>query len=197
MIRPVPTRAARVAVLVASVAAALALAGCGDDGPSPPVAASGVAPGATGGPPTGGPSAGGSAAPSTPTPAPPAKPKSTKSAVSSTGRTAPTIGGGLPTGPGIVYFRVRTAPVCPGADDPDGRPVTVEWKVSGVSTVTIAIDGTGVYDTYVAATGRATFAFPCSGAAGRTQKHTYLLATAGETARKTKKITVSATVGAR
>jgi hypothetical protein len=181
MTRQVPTRTGRAALHAGAVAtlavATLALTGC-SGGEQPPAS---VAAAAT-------PSARATTVPATPAP-------TRSSGKTSTGRsTAPPPQGGLPAAPAIVYFRVAESPACPSADDPDGRPVTVEWKVTGVSTVTISVDGPGIYDEYPRPKGTATFTFPCSGSAGSRQKHTYMLSTGGEIARKTRTITVSAAV---
>lgn len=81
-------------------------------------------------------------------------------------------------GPSVDYFRVAQEPSCPGgtSQNPiDGRPVALEWRVTGAEQVTVSIDGPGVYDTYPAE-GSASFPFPCQGAGGEIQEHTYLLA---------------------
>ncbi|WP_213456168.1 hypothetical protein [Rhizomonospora bruguierae] len=168
----------RVILLSAATVAALALAGCG--GGDEPSSAAVPAPPVTPAPTT--------PAPTAPDPTPAATAAKTKS-----GTPRPPAGQ-QPAGPAIVYFRVATPPVCPGAENPAGRQVTVEWKVTGASTVTISIDGPGIFDTYPMAKGTATLPFPCSGSAGDKQQHTFMLATAGEMPRITKSITVSATV---
>ena len=84
-------------------------------------------------------------------------------------------------GPQIVYFRIKTKPSCPsagpGANFP-GNPIVLEWKVAGADQVTISIDGPGSFGTYDPVY-QHEFPFPCSGASGSTQKHTFLLRTAG------------------
>lgn len=100
------------------------------------------------------------------------------------------------SGPQIVYFRIKTKPSCPSsgpATSFPGNPIVLEWKVTGVTNVTISIDGPGIFGTYDA-TYSHEFPFSCSGASGSTQKHTYLLKTVGGGPVKEQKITGEARV---
>jgi hypothetical protein len=82
-----------------------------------------------------------------------------------------------PNGPGITYFRIKQAPSCPAGTNKApiaGRDLTVEWSVAGAESVTLSVDGPGVFNSY-GAQGVETFAFGCDGKPGDTAKHTYLL----------------------
>lgn len=95
----------------------------------------------------------------------------------------------------IVYFRTKEGANAkcqstgPGGFYSPGS-ITLEWKVNGASQVTISIDGPGIYGTYPA-TSTEQFNFACSGNAGDTQTHTYLLRTVGIT--PTREATVKGT----
>ncbi|NES14434.1 MULTISPECIES: hypothetical protein [Micromonospora] len=106
---------------------------------------------------------------------------------------------GAPTGdaPGITYFRVAQQPSCPGgttANPIAGTPAVVEWKTSDVDSVTLSVDGPGVYADNLPPTGSETLNFPCSGAEGDVQRHTYLLTVRNSAGKRTKTLVVSATV---
>ncbi|GGN63230.1 hypothetical protein GCM10010112_22300 [Actinoplanes lobatus] len=101
-----------------------------------------------------------------------------------------------PSGPAIDYFRVASEPTCPSGTDQarqDGRPVVLEWKVTGAPTTTLAVDGPGIYGTYEAA-GSEKLNFPCEGAAGDDQAHTYTLVATSENGTTSKKLTVQAKI---
>ncbi|GIF65212.1 hypothetical protein Ais01nite_32470 [Asanoa ishikariensis] len=96
--------------------------------------------------------------------------------------------------PWIQYFRISQKPHCPSGQWPNGREVTVEWKVTGTDKVTISVDGPGVYDTFDAS-GSQSFSFSCGDwGPGETAKHTYLLMTVGGGPVAKKTITATATV---
>ena len=64
--------------------------------------------------------------------------------------------------------------------------MTISWNAPGATSVSLSIDGPGVYDTYPGATGSVTVNYPCD-FQGHGQ-HTYLLtakAADGQTATKT------------
>jgi hypothetical protein len=94
-----------------------------------------------------------------------------------------------PSGPTVVYFRIKQQPACPQGTNLDpipGQDLIVEWKVTGTDKVTLAVDGPGVYASY-GAEGSETFAWGCNGQdPGTTVKHTYTLVagTDGSTAKK-------------
>jgi hypothetical protein len=86
-----------------------------------------------------------------------------------------------PTGPRIVYFRIKTKANCqshgPSVDYPGS--VELEWEVAGGPTaVTISIDGPGVYSTYPIVHAEK-YNFSCTETSNATTKHTYLLKTVG------------------
>ncbi|MER7455420.1 hypothetical protein [Micromonospora sp. NPDC126480] len=104
---------------------------------------------------------------------------------------------GTSTGPSIAYFRVAQKPSCPAgttANPIAGTPVVLEWKASNVDYVALSIDGPGVYADNYPPTGSETLNFPCSGAGGDVQKHTYLLTVRNAQGKQTKTLVVSATV---
>ena len=104
-----------------------------------------------------------------------------------------------PAGPEIEYFRVAQEPQCPGGTDnfpTEGQPVVLEWRVTGTEQVTLSIDGPGVYNTYPAE-GSDTINFPCAGAEGDTQQHTYLLTAQNADGTSTETLVVEATVHER
>ena len=100
------------------------------------------------------------------------------------------------TGPQIVSFTVAKKPSCPVVGTPDnpqsypGQPVTISWKISGASGVTLSIDGPGKYRDYDGLQGSETLSFPCD-TSRPTSTHTYTIRTFGGNA-VTKTITVSA-----
>jgi hypothetical protein len=99
-----------------------------------------------------------------------------------------------PTGPRIVYFRIKSAARCqssgPGASYPG--TVELEWEVAGGPTqVTISIDGPGLYGTYSIKHAEV-FNFSCDATPNKVTKHTYLLTTQGGPELK-KTITAEAT----
>lgn len=99
-------------------------------------------------------------------------------------------------GPVIAAFRVTQKPACPSGTDQvrfEGRPVVLAWKVTGAETVTLSVDGPGVYDSYPAE-GTATIDFPCGAEAGGEQVHTYTLAVKGPEGTESKTLTVTARV---
>ncbi|GIF53216.1 hypothetical protein DFJ67_2492 [Asanoa ferruginea] len=105
-----------------------------------------------------------------------------------------TDGGNVRKDPWIEYFRIKQKPHCPSGEWPNGREVTVEWKVTGTDKVTISVDGQGIYDTY-GASGSQSFSFPCGDwDPGQTAKHSYLLMTVGGGPVAKKTITATATV---
>lgn len=108
--------------------------------------------------------------------------------------TAPTTT--APAGPVIVYFRVATKPSCPSGTDQvqyQGRPVVLEWKVTGADKTTLSVDGPGVYNQY-GTQDSATLTFPCNGDPGSYQTHTYTLSGIGPDSTRTRKLTVQAKI---
>ena len=104
-----------------------------------------------------------------------------------------------PAGPRIETFRVAQEPMCPGgttANPIDGRPVTLEWQVTGAEQVSISIDGPGVYGTYPA-DGGDTYDFGCEGSEGDIQRHTFLLTAVVDGRTVTETLVVTATVHER
>ncbi|MEH1012984.1 hypothetical protein V6U90_07725 [Micromonospora sp. CPCC 206060] len=113
------------------------------------------------------------------------------------GQPAPKPSSAAPSGPMISYFRVRQQPSCPAGTNVNpipGTPVVLEWKVTNVDTVALSVDGPGVYGDNYPPTGTETLNFPCSGAAGDIQRHTYLLTVTNAAGKKTKSVVVTATV---
>jgi hypothetical protein len=101
-----------------------------------------------------------------------------------------TGGGGGPT----LDVSVTTQPRCAQGTNnfmTPGQAGAVSWKATGVTNVTISVDGPGIYGTY-GLTGTQEFAFGCSGAEGSTETHTYTFNTIP--AGITRTITMSATV---
>lgn len=101
-----------------------------------------------------------------------------------------------PAGPTILVFRITQKPQCPQGTSVNpipGVPVVLSWKVSGTDTVTLSVDGGGIYDSYPAE-GGTTVNFPCSGAPGEKVTHTYQLRTVGGGEVRSKTLTASATV---
>lgn len=85
-----------------------------------------------------------------------------------------------PAGPRID-FRVVQEPRCPRGTNQapiEGRPLVLEWRVTGADTVALSIDGSGIYDTYPAKDDD-TFSFACAGEPGDIERHTYLLTATG------------------
>ncbi|MDG4765313.1 hypothetical protein O7632_14595 [Solwaraspora sp. WMMD406] len=106
-------------------------------------------------------------------------------------------GGGQSTGPTIVSFAVTGEPSCPAGTTLapiDGTPVTLAWKTTGQPTVSLSVDGPGVYQSYEGPEGSETLSFPCAGAPGSYQKHTYTLTVTEDGATAEKTITVKAIV---
>ncbi|MDW5327803.1 hypothetical protein [Plantactinospora sp. KLBMP9567] len=104
--------------------------------------------------------------------------------------------GKKPSGPTIVYYRIKQKPQCDQGTNVNripGVPVTLEWKVTGTDKVTLSVDGPGIYDTYPAV-GTATIDFPCGGVPGEYVKHTYQLRTVGGGEVRSKTLTASALV---
>ncbi|HWS32656.1 MAG TPA: hypothetical protein VN408_07920 [Actinoplanes sp.] len=98
--------------------------------------------------------------------------------------------------PVIAVFRVSRKPICPSGTDQvqnEGRPVVLEWRVTGAKSVTLSVDGPGVYNTYVAED-TATIDFPCGEDAGNEQTHTYTIAVTGPEGTESKTLTVTAPV---
>ncbi|MFG3688192.1 hypothetical protein [Micromonospora sp. NPDC047740] len=109
----------------------------------------------------------------------------------------PTTSAPKPAGPTITYFRVAQKPSCPAGTNADpvaGTPVVVEWKTSNVDSVALSVDGPGVYADNYPPTGSETLNFPCSGAEGDVQKHTYLLTVRNAHGTQKKTLVVTATV---
>jgi hypothetical protein len=103
-----------------------------------------------------------------------------------------------PTGPTILYFRVKVKPSCPssggagGVSFPGNDPV-LEWSAVNVDQVTISIDGPGLFGTYDPTFEHA-FPFGCGGASGTMAKHKYTLRTKGGGAEKSQTIEIEARV---
>lgn len=106
-------------------------------------------------------------------------------------------GGGQSTGPKIVSFTVTGEPSCPAGTTLapiDGTPVTLAWKTTGQPTVSLSVDGPGIYQSYEGPEGSETLSFPCDGAPGSYQKHTYTLTATEDGAKAEKTITVQAII---
>ncbi|MFD6753447.1 hypothetical protein [Micromonospora gifhornensis] len=100
-------------------------------------------------------------------------------------------------GPTITYFRAAQKPSCPAGTNVNpipGTPVVLEWKVGNVDSVALSVDGQGVYADNYPPTGSETLTFPCSGAGGDTQRHTYQLTVRNSHGKQTKTLAVTATV---
>ncbi|HEY0696799.1 MAG TPA: hypothetical protein VGD43_03210 [Micromonospora sp.] len=101
-----------------------------------------------------------------------------------------------PTGPTLVYFRVKQKPQCPQGTSKypvPAVPLVIEWKVTGTDQVTLSVDGPGVYNTY-GAQGTESFTFSCGGPVGSTEKHTYLIKAEHDGVTRSKTISASAVV---
>lgn len=111
-------------------------------------------------------------------------------------RTTATKTTAAPAGPRIVYFRVKTAPTCPGGTDLnpiEGTPVVLEWEVVGAQSTELAVDGPGKYNDYKLKDSE-TLNFGCSGPANTDAKHTYTLTTIGGGPAATQTLTVTAKI---
>ncbi|WP_431884296.1 hypothetical protein [Micromonospora gifhornensis] len=100
-------------------------------------------------------------------------------------------------GPTITYFRVAQKPSCPAGTNVNpipGTPVVLEWKVANVDSVALSVDGGGIYADNYPPTGSETLTFPCEGAGGDTQRHTYQLTVRNSHGKQTKTLAVTATV---
>jgi hypothetical protein len=76
----------------------------------------------------------------------------------------------------------------------DGNPVMLEWSTAGgVASTELSVDGPGLYGSY-GASGSETIFFPCGGAPGTMQSHTYTLRTVGGGAQQSQTLTVQARV---
>ena len=101
-----------------------------------------------------------------------------------------------PTGPRIISFVVANKPSCPVVGTPDnpksypGQPVTIAWKISGATGVTLSVDGPGAYRDYNGKQGSETLSFGCD-TSQRTSTHTYTITTLGPNS-VAKTLTVSA-----
>ncbi|MCI4063604.1 hypothetical protein MRQ36_13820 [Micromonospora sp. R77] len=114
-----------------------------------------------------------------------------------TGSSGGKSGSTTSSGPAITYFRVARQPSCPAGTSANpiaGTPVVVEWKTGNVDSVALSVDGPGVYADNYPPSGSETLNFPCSGADGSTQRHTYLLTVRNAHGKATKTLVVSATV---
>jgi hypothetical protein len=105
-----------------------------------------------------------------------------------------------PSGPSIVYFRLKQKPVCPsgtGADYVEGKDAIVEWKLSGVDKAELAVDGPGLYDSYTGTTGQQVLGFGCGDwQPGQTATHHYTLTITDDNGKKiSKNLTATAKVG--
>ncbi|WP_327038931.1 hypothetical protein [Micromonospora maris] len=101
------------------------------------------------------------------------------------------------TGPTITYFRVAQKPSCPAGTNVNpipGTPVVLEWKVGNVDSVALSVDGGGIYADNYPPTGSETLTFPCEGAGGDVQRHTYQLTVRNAHGKQTKTLVVTATV---
>ncbi|MEU8259519.1 hypothetical protein AB0C02_02690 [Micromonospora sp. NPDC048999] len=188
---------------VVALAAALAVAGCG---PSSTKSADATAS------PTGDAMPVESAAPATDGATPPADGGQTQTGSGSTG--GGSTGGGTGSnggqsgskpkttapkaaGPTIAYFRVAQKPSCPSGTSKnpiEGTPAVIEWKASNVDSVALSVDGPDLYEGNLQPTGSRELNFPCSGAEGDTQRHTYLLTVTNAQGKQTKTLVVTATV---
>ncbi|MEU5942476.1 hypothetical protein ABZ807_25605 [Micromonospora sp. NPDC047548] len=109
----------------------------------------------------------------------------------------PTTSAPRPAGPAVAFFRVAQKPSCPSGTSANpiaGTPVVIEWKASNVDSVALSVDGPGVYADNYPPTGSETLNFPCSGAGGDVQRHTYLLTVRNAHGKQTKTLVVSAAV---
>ncbi len=96
-----------------------------------------------------------------------------------------------PSGPAL-NVSVTTQPACAQGTNnfmTPGHPGVVSWRATGVTNVTISVDGPGLYGTY-GLTGSQEFAFSCNGAEGSTETHSYTFNTVP--AGLTRTITMSA-----
>jgi hypothetical protein len=102
-----------------------------------------------------------------------------------------------PKGPVVSYFRIKQKPQCPQGTNVNPIPgvdLIVEWSVSGADSVTLAVDGPGVYNTY-GPKGSETFAFGCGGGTpGQLVSHTYTLVAEKDGKQAKKTLTASAKV---
>jgi hypothetical protein len=174
----------RAVLLVAAGAIALAGAGCshrakggagGDNGDSASI----------GGAPTASPTA------------PPADNGAGSTATTNTGSGSGATASAPAKGPVISYFRIKQKPQCPQGTNVNPIPgvdLVVEWSVSGADSVTLAVDGPGIYNTY-GPKGSETFSFGCGGGTpGQMVSHTYTLVAEQDGKQAKKTLTASAKV---
>ncbi|TCB91287.1 hypothetical protein E0H26_25920 [Micromonospora zingiberis] len=185
---------------IVALTAALVVSGCASTGTSPESAPTAAAPStpATVDPTT---ASDPTAAPDDTAASEPTADGTTKGGSTGGGSTGSTGGGQSGTksgtGPTITYFRVAQKPSCPAGTNVNpipGTPVVLEWKVSNVDSVALSVDGQGVYADNYPPTGSETLTFPCEGAGGDVQRHTYLLTVRNAHGKQTKTLVVTATV---
>ncbi len=159
-------------VALAAAAALIALTGCASKTPSATPSADTVLSPAASASPT---------ATAKPTGTPVSTPKNTPSSTA------------MPTGPTILYFRVKVKPSCSG-EGPGGtfggHGAELEWSAINVDQVIIGVDGPGQFGVYDP-TFSHEFPFACGSSAG-TYKHKYVLRTVGGGAEKTQTIELEA-----
>jgi hypothetical protein len=102
-----------------------------------------------------------------------------------------------PSGPRIVYLRVKQSVKCPQGSD-QGRPLVLEWHAAGgVTKMALSVDNPGLvgsYRTYDGPDGSETFSnFSCQPPPGTKQSHTFTIYTVGGGAQKSKTLVITAT----
>jgi hypothetical protein len=99
------------------------------------------------------------------------------------------------TGPRIISFTAKGA-VCPvnakpGAPYSSPGKVTIAWKISGATGVTLSMDH-GLWGTYDGTEGSQEIPFQCDNSKAQTVTHTYTLDTKGGSPKASKTISASA-----
>jgi len=104
-----------------------------------------------------------------------ARPSTTPSTAPATTKATapPTTKATTPTTAGATITKFSAGSSTVSCPDSATQQVTLTWATSGATSVTVSIDGPGIYDTY-AATGSVQVPFACGDA-----KHTYLLTALG------------------
>jgi hypothetical protein len=102
-----------------------------------------------------------------------------------------------PTGPQIVYFRIKQKPLCPAGTSANpiaGVPVTIEWKIVNADGTRLLLDG-DLYADY-GLQGSETLSFPCNEPPETIQTHTYKITTLGGGAAKSATVKAESRVNA-
>jgi hypothetical protein len=110
--------------------------------------------------------------------------------------TTPKASPSTASGPQIVSFKVTHQPMCPVVGTPDapysapGQDVTIAWKVTGATKVSLSVDGPGIYRDDYGLEDMQVLSFGCDTSKPQST-HTYTINTIGGGTSKSQKLTVS------